>query len=144
MPSAFTLETDRFVLRPRLKKDIPTIIKHMQQPSISANTLHIPFPYSRKDAMIWVTKSKQEFVKGLSYTLYIPNKKMNDVIRAIRLHMNPEHNRAELVYWIAVPYWNKSEATKALVRIMEFGYREIRLNKIFATHLVENPSSGRV
>ena len=144
MPSAFTLETDRFVLRPPLKKDIPTILKHMQQPSISATTLHIPFPYSRKDAMIWVTKSKQEIVRGLSYTFCIIHKNTNEMIGAIGLHMNPEHNRAEAGYWIAVPYWNQGIATEALVRIMEFGFKEIGLNKIFATHLVENPSSGRV
>ena len=144
MPSAFTLETDRFILRPPLKKDIPTILKHMQQPSISANTLHIPFPYSRKDAMTWVTKSKQEFVKGLSYTFCILDKKKHEMIGAIGLHMNSDHNRAEAGYWIAEPYWNNGVATEALVRIMEFGFKEVKLNKIFATHLVDNPSSGRV
>lgn len=144
MPSAFTLETERFILRPPLKKDIPTIIKHMQHPSISANTLHIPYPYSKIDAMTWVTKSKQEIVKGLSYTFCIIYKKTNEMIGAIGLHMNTDHNRAEAGYWIAVPYWNKGVATEALIRILEFGFKEVGLNKIYATHLVENPSSGRV
>jgi RimJ/RimL family protein N-acetyltransferase len=30
------------------------------------------------------------------------------MIGAIGLHMNPEHNRAEAGYWIAVPYWIKA------------------------------------
>jgi ribosomal-protein-alanine N-acetyltransferase len=144
MPSPLTLETERFVLRPPLKKDIPSIIKHMESPSISANTLQIPFPYSRKDAMIWVTKSKQEIVKRLSYTFCIIHKKSNNMIGVISLHMNTDHNRAEAGYWIAEPHWNKGMATEALVRIMEFGFKEVGLNKILATHLVENPSSGRV
>ena len=66
------------------------------------------------------------------------------MIGAIGLHMNSDHNRAEAGYWIAEPYWNNGVATEALVRIMEFGFKEVKLNKIFATHLVDNPSSGRV
>jgi len=144
MASQFRLETDRFILRPPLKKDIPTIVKHLNQKAISDTTLHIPFPYSRKDAMIWVTKNKQEIVKGSSYTFAIIQKKTNDMIGAIGLHLNNEHNRAEAGYWIAVSHWNKGAATEALIRILEFGFDNVGLHKIYATHLVENPSSGRV
>jgi [ribosomal protein S5]-alanine N-acetyltransferase len=144
MPSPFRLETDRFILRPPLKKDIPTIIKHLNQPVISQTTLHIPYPYSRKDAMIWVTKNKQEIIKGLSYTFAIIHKKTNQMIGAIGLHLNDEHNRAEVGYWIAVSHWNQGVATEALIRILEFGFLKLELNKIYATHLVKNPSSGRV
>jgi len=94
--------------------------------------------------MIWVTKNKQEIVKGLSYSFCILHKKTNQMIGAIGLHVNGEHNRAEAGYWIAVPYWNNGVATESLVRILEFGFNELQLNKIYATHLLENPSSGRV
>ena len=66
------------------------------------------------------------------------------MVGAIGLHINDEHNRAEAGYWIAVPYWNKGIATEALIRILEFGFEKIGLHKIFATHMVGNPSSGRV
>jgi [ribosomal protein S5]-alanine N-acetyltransferase len=144
MASQFRLETDRFILRPPLKKDIPTIVKELNQKAISDTTLHIPYPYSKKDAMIWVTKNKQEIVKGSSYTFAIIHKKTNQMIGAIGLHLNDEHNRAEVGYWIAVSHWNKGVATEALIRILEFGFDKVGINKIFATHLVDNPSSGRV
>jgi len=144
MPSQLTLETDRLVLRPPMKKDIPALFRHLNHPAISQTTLHIPYPYTRKDAMTWVTKNKQEIVRGLSYSFAITSKKTNQMIGAIGLHINSEHNRAEAGYWIAVPHWNKGVATEALIRIMEFGFTIIGLHKIYATHLIHNPSSGRV
>jgi ribosomal-protein-alanine N-acetyltransferase len=144
MPSVLHLETSRFILRPPLKKDIPAIVKHLSQEVISQNTLQIPYPYTRKDALTWVTKNKQEILRGTSYSFAILSTKTNQMIGAIGLHLQTDHNRAEVGYWIAVPFWNQGVATEALVRIMKFGFDELGLNKIFATHLVENPSSGRV
>ena len=144
MASPLRLETERFILRPPMKKDIPAMVRHLNQPAISQTTLHIPYPYTRKDAMTWVTKSKQEIIRGFSYTFVIVSKKTNQMIGAIGLHVNGEHNRAEAGYWIAVPHWNNGVATEALIRVLEFGFTTIALNRIYATHLVENLSSGRV
>ncbi len=144
MLSLFRLETERFILRPPLKKDIPAMVKYLNQQIISQTTLHIPYPYSRKDAIMWVSKNKQEIGKSVSYTYAILLKETGQMIGAIGLHINEEHNRAEAGYWIAVPYWNKGVATEALNRIMEFGFTKLGLNKIFATHIEENLSSGRV
>jgi len=49
-----------------------------------------------------------------------------------------------LGYWIAIPYWNNGYVTEAAKAIIEFGFKELNFNKIFATYFPHNPASGKV
>ena len=62
---------------------------------------------------------------------------------AIGLH-DREDDKAELGYWIGIPYWDKGYVTEAAKAIIDFGLNELKLNKIFATHFIHNPASGRI
>lgn len=57
--------------------------------------------------------------------------------------LHPVHRRAELGYWVGVPYWGKGYATEAARLIIGLGFRE-GLNSIFARFFTQNPASGRV
>ncbi|HJW28889.1 MAG TPA: GNAT family N-acetyltransferase [Saprospiraceae bacterium] len=132
------------MLRPATRQDIPAMVRHLSNPLISKTTLHIPYPYQRSDAEAWISKNEQERELGHAYTFVIIPKGKKSMIGAIGLHLTPEHNRAEAGYWIAVPYWNKGIATEALVEIIRFGFNDLNLHKIFATHLPDNIASGNV
>ena len=142
--SKIKLETKRLLLRPALKKDVPVIAEHLSNPLIAKTTLHIPFPYSRKDAEIWFTNNALQNKSGLAYTFVITMKRSGKLIGSMGLHPTPEHNRAEAGYWIAVPYWNKGIATEALQSVLQFGFEQVGLHKIYATHMLNNKASGRV
>jgi len=58
--------------------------------------------------------------------------------------INKENNRAEFGYWVGEPFWGQGIATEAVAAILKFGFQELNLNKIYATHYLENPSSGKV
>ena len=58
--------------------------------------------------------------------------------------MKPEHDHAELGYWIGVPYWGAGYATEGARAVMQFGFETLSLNRIFASHFSRNPASGRV
>lgn len=138
------LETKRLILRPPITKDAAAVALHLGNPLISKTTLHIPYPYSRTDARMWIQKSKEAVKNFTAITFVIVLKKSNEIVGAIGLHPNTEHNRAEAGYWIAVPFWNRGIATEALQEILAFGFNELAFHKIYATHLLENLSSGRV
>ena len=55
-----------------------------------------------------------------------------------------EHRRAELGYWLGVPYWGKGYATEASQEILRFGFETLKLRRIYASYVTENPTSGRV
>lgn len=67
-----------------------------------------------------------------------------DLVGAIGLVVQPEHARAEMGYWIGVPFWNCGYATEAARAVLVFGFVELKLNRIYATYLTRNPASGRV
>jgi len=52
--------------------------------------------------------------------------------------------RAELGYWIGVPYWSNGYCTEAARALVTYGFEELELDSVQARHLVENPASGRV
>ena len=52
-------------------------------------------------------------------------------------------NRAELAYWIGLPYQGQGYATEAAAAIAEFGFGMLQLHKIRVYHAANNPASGR-
>ena len=60
------------------------------------------------------------------------------------LHLKLQHLRAELGYWIGVPFWNRGYATEAAEAVIKFGFEELGLNRIEAEHFTRNPASWRV
>jgi len=78
------------------------------------------------------------------YIFGIRLKTTDELIGGMGLHIHKDFNRAVLGYWIGLPFWNKGYATEAASAILKFGFEVVEINKIFATHLVENPASGKV
>ncbi len=66
------------------------------------------------------------------------------LIGAIGMTINARFRRAELGYWVGKEYWNRGYCTEASRAVIEYGFRELGLNKIVAHHISRNPSSGRV
>ena len=52
-------------------------------------------------------------------------------------------NRAELAYWIGLPYQGQGYATEAAAAVAEFGFGMLGLHKIRVYHAADNPASGR-
>lgn len=138
------LETDRLILGQLEWTDIPKIVKYAGNKEIADKTLNIPHPYHEKDAIFWINSSMQGLKNGTQYTFGIRIKSKKKFIGGIGLKVNLRFNRAELGYWIAESFWDKGYATEATKEILRFGFEELELNKIHATHLVENPASGKV
>lgn len=136
------LPTERLILSQLEEKDIPFIVELLQHRIFSDLTSNIPYPYVENDARSWVKMSKEAFGNNAGYTFAIRNKK-GQIIGAIGLH-DRDDDKAELGYWIGIPYWNKGYVTEAAKAIIDFGFDELKLNKIFATHFPHNPASGRI
>ena len=58
--------------------------------------------------------------------------------------MDFANRKAEIGYWLGKSFWNKGYVSEALQRILQFGFEELHLNKIYASHFPHNPASGKV
>ena len=66
------------------------------------------------------------------------------LLGAIGLRIEREHARADLGYWIGVPYWRRGYCTEAARAIVRYGFTEQGLRRIYAHCFTTNPASGRV
>lgn len=136
------IDTERLILSQLEEKDIPFIVEFLQHRIFSDLTSNIPYPYTEEDATFWLKMSKDAFENKTGFTFGIRNKE-GQLIGAIGLH-DRDDDKAELGYWIGIPYWNKGYVTEAAKAIVNFGFEELELNKIYATHLIHNPASGKI
>lgn len=136
------IETERLILSQLEEKDIPFIVEFLKHRIYSDLTSNIPYPYTENDAKLWVKISKEAFEGKTGFTFGIRNKE-GEIIGAIGLH-DRDDDKAELGYWIGIPYWNKGYVTEAAKAIVDFGFKELELNKIYATHFLHNPASGKI
>ncbi len=139
-----TLICDRLFLRPFLLEDVPEVTALVGERDIASTTLAIPHPYTTSMAEDWIGKHRPRFESGevVSYAIVIQRSK--NLAGAIGLRISKEHLKAELGYWIGKPFWGRGYATEASQRLIQFGFNELELNRIYASHFVRNPASGRV
>lgn len=55
-----------------------------------------------------------------------------------------ENNRAEIGYVLNPEYWGRSIAAEAVMRVLDFGFRTLSLNRIEARYMTGNERSRRV
>lgn len=138
-----TLSTDRLVLRPFLLSDATAVQRLAGDRQVADTTLSIPHPYADGMAEQWIGTHEGAWTRHEMATLAITEGEVG-LIGAISLRIELAHQRAELGYWIGVPYWGQGYATEAARAMIDLGLRRISLRRVYAYHMVRNQASGRV
>jgi RimJ/RimL family protein N-acetyltransferase len=137
------LFTERLVLRPFNLSDAADVQRLAGAPQIADTTLNIPHPYQNGMAEAWIETHAPAFARG-EMAIFAITDPAGPLLGAISLRLEPAHGRAELGYWIGVPYWGRGYATEAAVAIIAYGFEVLAVERIYAAHLVRNPASGQV
>mgnify|MGYP001056849904 FL=1 len=138
------ITTDRLVLRAFALEDAPKVQQLAGAREIAAVTSHIEHPYPDGAAALWIATHAPEFDRGDGIVEAITRRATGELIGAIGLTVEPPHKRAELGYWIGVPYWGQGYCTEAARALLDYGFGVMGLRRIYARHYGSNPASGRV
>jgi len=138
------LQTERLTLRAYTHSDIPALLPLIGAREVAATTLRIPHPYSESDARDFIAGTQEEFSNGSGLRLGIVVRDSDTLSGGVGLRIEPDQLRAELGYWIGVPYWGNGYATEAARIVVKYGFETLRLHRIFASHFANNPASARV
>jgi RimJ/RimL family protein N-acetyltransferase len=136
-----TLTTDRLVLRPFTLSDAPVVQRLAADREIAANTLLIPHPYPEGAAEEWI-RGHDEISDNLIFA--IAPRDGGDVMGAIGMHVEHFHQRAEIGYWLGVPFWGNGYVTEAAKAVVGYAFDVLGMNRVFAFHFTRNPASGHV
>ena len=140
MISPPTLETARLRIRPYRDADIPELLPLIGPREVAATTLQIAHPYTEQDARDFFELAKEPDKLWLAITLRSDARQ----IGGIGLRIEPQHQHAELGYWLGVAYWGRGYATEAAREMLRYGFEDLGLHRIFATHFKHNAASGRI
>jgi ribosomal-protein-alanine N-acetyltransferase len=138
------LRTARLLLRSFERGDIPAIVRLAGTREIAATTLHIPHPYDSAVAEDFIARMDAECRQGNAAVFAVTSSSSGELCGACGLHVASAQQRAELGYWIGVPYWGRGLATEAAHAVVEFGFNTLGLHRIHASHFAGNIASGRV
>jgi len=135
-----TLETARLKLRPYSQADIAELVPLIGAREVAATTLRIPHPYTEQDARDFLGLVREPARIWLAITL------RNDgcQIGGVGSYVDQQHQHAELGDWLGAAYWGKGYATEAAREMLRYGFEDLQLHRIFASHFKHNPASGRI
>ena len=135
-----TLETTRLRLRPYREDDIAELLPLIGTREVAATTLRIAHPYTEQDAKDFMALAPEPGKIWLAITLRSDGRQ----IGGIGLRVDDQHQHAELGFWLGLPYWGRGYATEAGRELLLYGFEDLGLHRIFASHFKQNPSSGRI
>ena len=137
------IKSKKFVLRSYRNGDEKSLTENINNKKIYRNTLHIPYPYTLKDAKKWIAKNLKEAKKKNPTKINFVIDINNEVAGSVGLS-KIEGYRAEIGYWLAEKYWGKGIMTKAVKSVTKFGFEKLKLRRIYAEIFPFNKASRRV
>lgn len=137
-------ETPRLILRDANLDDAVLVEEYASDNQLAKTTLNIPSPYPEGSAKGFLAHAIDSQKAGKLLTLAVVLKETNALIGLMSIGINNNFQRGELGYWIGRPFWGKGYGTEAAGKILELGFTEFKLNKIFAQAFATNPGSYRI
>jgi len=131
-----------FLLRPFVLQDAECLANNANNKKVARFlTDQFPSPYTIDDATSFIEMSLKQTPSNI-----IAIDIEGQVAGGIGLHLQADiyKNNAELGYWLAEQYWGKGIMTKAVQRMVIYGFKYFELNRIYARPFGNNIGSQRV
>jgi RimJ/RimL family protein N-acetyltransferase len=135
-----TITTERLRLRAYELGDAAELTQLIGARAVAANLLRVPYPYSEQDARAFICANQESGEARFAVALAGQER----LIGGIGLRLQTAHARAELGYWLGVPYWGRGYATEAARAVVEYGFDTLELHRIHASVFRENLQSAKV
>jgi len=131
--------TERLILRPPILSDAGDIVENVNNLRVSRYLARVPYPYTKKDARIFIKLAKKEPQFGIIL------KSSGKLIGAIGLmNVNDFIKRADIGYWLGEKYWGQGLGTEALHALVKYSFKKLKLVRLQAGAAVENKASAKL
>lgn len=138
------LLTRRLRLRPFELADAPEVRRLAGAREIAATTQNIPHPYPEGAAEAWILTHPGAWERREALSLAVVLHADDTLVGSIGLELALPDERAEIGYWVGVPYWGHGYATEASQALVAWAFEMLPIQRIHARHVASNPASGAV
>ncbi len=140
-----TLVTERLALRELRLDDAGAVATGAGDKRVARYLIAVPSPYPVALARRWLIGRIEWWQQGRGVTLAITRRTSpNILLGTVSLRRYVRDRRAELGYWLSASAWNFGFATEAARALVDFGFRELSLARIYAQVLAGNRGSLHV
>ena len=137
--------TNRLVLRELTLDDAPAVAERAGDPRVARFLMAVPTPYPVPLAERWIMARIAWWPQQRGVTLAVARRGApSQLVGSVSLRRNARDRRAELGYWFGVDAWGEGFATEATSAVVELGFRDMGLQRIYAGVLEGNAASCRV
>lgn len=136
------LATERFILREFMAEDWVQVHMYCSDEEVTRYTYWGPNTEEQTREFVNAAIRSQFELPRTTYEMVIADSSTGEVMGNCCLQV--EKSNAELGYNISKAYWGKGIATEISRSMLEFGFRELELHRIYATCRPENTGSYRV
>ena len=139
------METERLILREFKEDDWPQVHEYGSDAEV---VMYLPFgPNTKLDTKEFINKvmARQKEQPRISYSFALVHQLDNKLIGSCRIQItNVEYKEGEIGYVLNRNYWNKGYMTEAAKKVVEFGFEDLGLHRVYATCDPANSGSYRV
>ncbi len=134
-----------FTLRKFRSSDVASIVEHINDKIIARNTLNIAYPYTKAEGKKWIEKNTSEQKKKkpskVNFVIVIDGKAVGSCGLA---SIDYRHNSACIGYWLGREFWGQGIMSKAVRQLVSYGFKELKLKRIYSYVYPFNKASSRV
>ena len=139
-----TLDIKDYILREQEEDDLNDFFEYFSDPNVNKYILCNPVTCledARKELYYW----RNLYYNNQGIYFAIADKKNNKMIGSIGINnINQHHQRAELSYDLASPYWQKGIMTKAINVVANYVFLNSDINRIEAFIAIDNIASKKL
>lgn len=131
-----------FSLRQWNNNDLSSLVKYANNYNIAKNLTNLfPHPYTVEHGKVFIEKANSS-----NAHLILAIDVQGEAIGGIGLHPQTDIHikNAELGYWLAEPFWGNGIITSSIKQIVEKGFMELDIERIFARPFGTNIGSQKV
>jgi RimJ/RimL family protein N-acetyltransferase len=131
-----------FVLKPWTQDDLKCLVKYANNPNIARFMKDaFPNPYTEQDGLAFINKFSHD-VPVRVFAIHVKG----EAAGGIGIHPQGDimQLNAELGYWLAEPYWGNGIISRAIDEIVPYGFKNFKINRIYARPFSSNKASQRV
>lgn len=136
-------ETNRLLIREFIPEDVERVHEYASDPAVARYMIWGPNTLEDTQSYVQLTLDMQQENPRQGFEYAVVLKETNLLVGGCGLHISGQ-GQGEIGYCFNRSYWGQGLASEAAAALLEFGFNELNLHRIYATCRPENTGSARV
>ncbi|MBI2655879.1 GNAT family N-acetyltransferase [Candidatus Woesearchaeota archaeon] len=137
------LKSKNIILRPYSTKDAQDLYENFNDIKIIQFMTGVKYPFTLNRAKKWIKRCQKTARKKPIKEIIFVIEKNKKFVGSISLK-NIEKHKAEIGYWVGRLYWNQGIMTEAIKTVVDFSFKKLKLDRLYAYVFLKNKNSVTV